>query len=236
MARQLTVTSVVDAVVNDLTALVLAKELKPGDALTEVDVAERYDVARATAKAAIERLVADKVLDRRNHKTARVVMLGADDVRDIYNTRIYLESEVLRRLASRRHADDGARAANAEIGELWAQGVWDITDPDMRFHTCLVSALESPRTYAMYRSLAFEVKLCMSQLQGSQRLSPEIIVAEHAKLLELVEAGQGDDAAALLDEHLSRARELLAGMLGGTAGPEAFQPSSALPGGALWVG
>lgn len=69
----------------------------------------------------------------------------------------------------------------------------------------------------------------MAQLQGSQRLSPEIIVAEHAKLMELIEAGEAVGAAALLDEHLSRARELLAGALGGKPGPEAYLPSSALP-------
>jgi DNA-binding GntR family transcriptional regulator len=228
MVRSITVTSVVDAVVNDLKSLVLAKELPPGTALTESDVASRYDVARATAKAAIERLVSDKVLDRSNHKTARVVMLGPDDVRDIYNTRIYLESEVLRRLAKARRYPPEAKAANAEIRSLWGEGVWDITDPDMRFHTSLVASLKSRRTKKVYQSLAFEVKLCMSQLQGTQKLSPEIIVAEHAKLLDLIEAGDGTAAAALLDEHLSRARELLAGSLGGIPGPEAFLPASAL--------
>jgi DNA-binding GntR family transcriptional regulator len=228
MVRSITVTSVVDAVVNDLKSLVLAKELPPGTALTESDVASRYDVARATAKAAIERLVSDKVLDRSNHKTARVVMLGPEDVRDIYNTRIYLESEVLRRLAKNRRYPPEAKIANAEIRNLWDQGVWDITDPDMRFHTSLVASLKSRRTKKIYQSLAFEVKLCMSQLQGTQKLSPEIIVAEHAKLLELIEAGEGVAAAELLDEHLSRARELLAGSLGGVPGPEAFLPCSAL--------
>ena len=101
----------------------------------------------------------------------------------------------------------------------------------MRFHTSLIDALGSTRTSAMYHSLAFEVKLCMAQLQGRQRLSPSIIVAEHARLLELIEAGDADGAARMLDEHLARARELLAASLGGEAGPEAFVPSSALPAG-----
>lgn len=222
------VTSVIDAVVDDLKAQVLAAELRPGDALTEADVAARYDVARATAKAAIERLVAEKVLVRKNHKTARVVQLGPADVRDIYRTRAYLESEVLRRLAERRQVPADARTANSEIEALWQQGVWDIIDPDMRFHTSLIDSLGSVRTSSVYESLAFEVKLCMAQLQGSQRLSPEIIVAEHAKLMELIAAGDASGAAALLDEHLARARELLAGALGGDPGPEAFLPSSAL--------
>ena len=229
MARGIVVTSLVDAVVDDLRTLVLTGTLEPGTPLTELDVATRYDVARASARAAIERLTAEKVLVRNNHKTARVVELGPDDVRDIYRTRTYLESEVLRRLADERRVPAPAREANAEIAALWAQGSYAVVEPDMRFHTSLIDALGSTRTSAIYHSLAFEVKLCMAQLQGRQRLSPEIIVAEHARLLELIEAGDADGAAHLLDEHLARARELLAASLGGAAGPEAFLPSSALP-------
>jgi DNA-binding GntR family transcriptional regulator len=228
VVRSIVVTSVIDAVVEDLRTQVLARELPPDHPLTEAEVATRYDVARPTAKAAIERLVAEKVLVRKNHKTARVVKLGPSDVRDIYQTRVYLESEVLRRLAARRLVPDEARAANAEIEELWKQGVWDIVGPDMRFHTCLIDSLGSERTSTAYASLAFEVKLCMSQLQGSQRLSPEIIAAEHALILARIGEGDAVGAAAMLDEHLSRARELLAAALGGEPGPEAFKPSTAL--------
>lgn len=95
-------------------------------------------------------------------------------------------------------------------------------------HTSLIDALGSPRTSELYGSLAFEVRLCMAQLQGSQQLSPAIIVAEHARLLTLIGDGDAVGAAAMLDEHLGRARELLAGALGGTPGPEAHQPSTAL--------
>ncbi len=228
MVRKLIVTSVVDAVVEDLKTLVLNRELEPGAPLTEVDVAQRYDVARATAKAAIERLVNDKVVVRQSYKTARIVELGPDDVRDIYRTRGYLEAEVLRRLADKRAEFPEARAANAEIEALWHVGDYNIVGPDMRFHTTLIDSLGSPRTTAIYGSLAFEVKLCMSQLQGSQQLSPEIIIAEHAQILEQLRNGDADGVAATLSEHLARARELLAGALGGTPGPEAFQPSSAL--------
>ena len=229
MVRNIVVKSVIDAVVDDLKGQVLARALAPGQALTEADVASRYDVARATAKAAIERLVGDKVLVRKNNKTARVVKLGPADVRDIYRTRAYLESEVLRRLAERREVPVEAKLANAEIEKLWHQGRFDIVEPDMRFHTSLIDSLGSIRTSEVYGSLAFEVKLCMSQLQGSQQLSPEVIVAEHARMLEQIESGDADGVAALLDEHLARARELLAGQLGGEPGPAANRPSSALP-------
>jgi DNA-binding GntR family transcriptional regulator len=150
-------------------------------------------------------------------------------VRDIYRTRAYLESEVLRRLAERRQVPIEAKLANAEIEVRRLQGSFDIVDPDMHFHTALIDSLGSARTSAVYGSLAFEVKLCMAQLQGSHQLGADIIFAEHARILEQIELGDGDAVAALLNEHLARARELLAGALGGEPGPEAFRPSSALP-------
>lgn len=226
MVARVTVLSVVDAIAEDLRRRVLTAELAPGEALTEADVATRYEVARATAKASIEKLVTERVLVRSTHKTARVVELGPDDVRDIYNTRLYLETEVLRRLAAARSVPEGSRAANDDIRRLWEAGSYDVIEPDMRFHTSLIDALENTRTSRMYHSLASEVKMCMAQLQGSQRLSPEIIVAEHQRLLDLIELGRGDEAARLLDEHLSRARELLVGALGGVAGAEAVLPPS----------
>jgi DNA-binding GntR family transcriptional regulator len=228
VVARVTVLSVVDAIADDLRRRVLSGELGPGEALTEAEVASRYEVARATAKASIEKLVTEQVLVRSNHKTARVVQLGPDDVRDIYRSREYLEAEVLRRLARDRSVPAASREANEEIGRLWQAEVYDVVDPDMRFHTSLIDSLGSPRTSRMYHSLTSEVKLCMAQLQGSQRLSPAIIVAEHQRLLDLICAGRGDDAATLLREHLGRARELLVEALGGTPGPEATLPPSVL--------
>lgn len=224
MVSRVTVRSVVDAIADDLRNDVLSGVLRPGEALTEVDVAGRYSVARATGKAAIERLVAESVLERRTHKTARVVQLGPADVRDIYQSRLYVEAEVLRRLAHTRTVPAQARAANAEIRRRWDGSSFDIADPDMQFHSSLVDALGNERMSRMYRLLAAEVKLCMSQVQDRQLLSPAIIVAEHQRLLELIEQGDGAAAADLLDEHLSRARERLVGALGGTPGPEATLP------------
>jgi len=228
VVRSIVVLSVIDAVVADLKTQILHHELAPGTPLTEVEVATRYDVARATAKAAIERLVAEKALVRRNHKTARVVALGPDDARDIYLTRSYLESEAMRRLAERREVPEVARAANAEIELLWQQGRWDTADADLRFHTAMVDSLGSPRSSAAYGSLAFEVRLCLAQLEVTHLLSPEVIAADHALIMAHIEHGDPSAAAGMLQEHLARARELVAQALGGEPGPEAFTPSSAL--------
>lgn len=221
MVTRVTVVSVVDAIADDLRADVLKGYLKPGESLTESDVARRYDVARATAKGAIEKLVSESFLERGTHKTARVVRLGPADVREIFHARTYLEAEVLRRLALERRVPAQAREANAEITSRQDASSFAIVDPDMRFHISLIDALGNSRTSRMYRSLAAEVKVCMAQVQGRKLASPEVIAAEHEQVLRLVEVGDGEAAALLLDEHLSRASERLVRALDGAPGPEA---------------
>jgi DNA-binding GntR family transcriptional regulator len=217
--------SIVEAIASDIRARVFSGELPALHALTETEVASSYDVARPTAKAAIEKLVAEGLLVRGVHKTARVADLGPESVRDIYLARAYLESEVLRRLASGRTVPDEAVRANKDIAALKTGAPLDVVEPDMRFHTSLVDALGNERISKMYLSLVGEVRLCMSRVQSLHLLDTNLIQAEHQKLLELIGEGKGEAAARLLDEHLGRARERLVAAMGGEAGPEADLPS-----------
>lgn len=222
-------TSIVDAIADDLRARLFVGELAGGMALTETDMAASYDVARPTAKAAIEKLVAEGLLVRGVHKTARVAALGPESVRDIYLARAYLESEVLRRLAATRTVPAGAAQANQDIAAVGDGSALAVVEPDMRFHTSLIDAVGNERVSKMYRSLVSEVRLCMTRVQSLNLLDTALIQAEHEKILELIGAGEGEAAAALLDVHLGRARERLVAALGGRAGPAAELPSDLLP-------
>jgi len=215
MAARVTATSIVEAVGDDLRARILSGALTPAEAVTELEVAGFYSVARPTAKAAIEKLVAEGLLVRGTHKSARVADLGPDSVRDIYLARAYLESEILRRLAAGKVVPAGAVEANQDILELADASEMALVEPDMRFHTSLVDAVGNERTSRMYRSLVSEVRLCMTRVQSLHLLERAAIHAEHQQILEHLAAGDPDAAAATLDAHLSTARERLAGALGG---------------------
>jgi DNA-binding GntR family transcriptional regulator len=87
-------------------------------------------------------------------------------------------------------------------------------DPDLRFHTALIDALESERTGRMYRSVIDEVRLCMAQVQGRQLLDASAIAEQHAGILDAVAEGDGERAAELLHAHLSAAEQRLVEALG----------------------
>lgn len=225
MSGRIAAVSIVEAVASDLRVRIFAGELGSSQALTETDIASSYEVARPTAKAAIEKLVAEGLLVRGVHKTARVADLGPESVRDIYIARAYMESEVLRRLASARTVPAAAVQANNDIAALNTGAPLDVVEPDMRFHTSLIDAVGNERISKMYLSLVGEVRLCMSRVQSLHLLDTALIHAEHQRLLELIQEGRGDEAARLLDVHLGRARERLVAAMGGEAGPEAQLPS-----------
>lgn len=208
------IVGVVDAVTAQLRARILSGEIRPETPVTEAAVARTFGVARPSAKAAIEQLVASGILVRTAHRSARVAGIDPATVRDVYRTRTRLESAALRELAETRTVPQFAVDANAEILALPPGPDPATVDPDLRFHTALIDALESERTSRMYRSVLDEVRLCMAQVQGRRLLAAAAIAAQHAEILEAVASGEGERAARLLAEHLFAAEERLVEALG----------------------
>jgi DNA-binding GntR family transcriptional regulator len=210
MPRPIATKTVVDAVTDDLRGRILTGSLTSAEAVTELELATTYGVARPTAKAAIEKLVGENLLVRGAHKSARVARLGPDSVRDIYLARAYLESEILRRLATSRTVPEEAVLANADILAAASSGDLALVEPDLRFHTALVEAAGNERIARMYGSLMGEVRLCMTRVQSLHLLNSESIHAEHRLILDALAAGDAEGAARILDSHLATARERLA--------------------------
>lgn len=208
------IVGVVDAVTAQLRTRILGGEIRSGAPLTEAAVSQMFGVARPSAKAAIEQLVASGLLERTAHRSARVVGIDQETVRDVYRTRIRLESAALRELATRRAVPAAATAANAEILAMGPGPDPATVDPDLRFHTALIDALDSERTGRMYRSVLDEVRLCMAQVQDRRLLDAAAIAAQHAEMLAAVAAGEGQRAAEVLEGHLSSAEARLVEALG----------------------
>lgn len=208
------VVGVVDAVSARLRARILDGSLRSGEPVTEASVSSAYGVARPSAKAAIEQLVAAGMLLRTAHRSARVAEIGEAMVRDVYRTRTRLESAALRELAGQRRVPAMAVAANAELLAMPAGPDPATVDPDLRFHTALIDALDSERTGRMYRSVLDEVRLCMAQVQGRRLLDAAVIAAEHAEMLAAVSAGDAERAASVLAAHLHSAEQRLVEAIG----------------------
>lgn len=207
---QLRVSSIVDAVEQSLREQILDQGIQAGAAVTEADVAQTFDIARPTAKAAIERLVSAGLLRRDAHKSARVPTLSAADVSDMYNTRYLLESAICRRLADERRLPTDAVASIEAMAELSANAApRQFVEPDIMFHTALAEQVGGTRLRRIHRGLMQEMHLCMAQVQAHALISPAVIISEHQAIAVAITSGDGDAASATLRSHLERARHAL---------------------------
>jgi DNA-binding GntR family transcriptional regulator len=215
----LQVPSLVDVLYADIRERILTGALPGGSSVTEMDLATQYSVARPTAKASMERLAQEGLLHRASHKTARVPVLGVEDIRDLYYSRAFLEREVVMALAEQRLVPEKARASLRRLRDVETNPpLVEVVNVDVSFHSELVDAIGSPRLNRMYRSLMAEVRLCMAQVQANHLLSPSRIADEHSAILDRIENGDVDGALMHITEHLEQARTRLIAHVGSVAG------------------
>ncbi len=210
MPIQLSTQSVGDALVESLRERILTEQIKAGLPVTEAAVAREYDVARQTAKAAIERLVAEGLLERTAHKSARVPVLDGAQVRDLYYARGFIESACYSDLATSRRVTDDVASAHTDFLAAVADGdLRTIVDADVAFHRSLVASLDSPRLARAHKLIINEMRLCLAQVQSQHLLDPAKIAAEHEAILAAIRGGDVAGARQAGLDHLAHAESKL---------------------------
>lgn len=206
MPIRLATQSVGDALVASLRERILSDGIHPGRPVTEASVAGEYEVSRQTAKAAIERLVGEGLLERTAHRSARVPLLDEARVLDLYFARGVIESKAYELLADRRHLSSQALLAHQAFRDsAHGSDVPAIVQADVEFHRALVDSLASERLSRAHDLIINEMRLCLAQVQTAQLLDAEEIADEHQGIVEAIQAGEATRAGRLGLEHLQHA-------------------------------
>ncbi|WP_329381491.1 GntR family transcriptional regulator [Streptomyces sp. NBC_01716] len=216
MAIRLATQSIGDALVTSLRERILTDEIRVGTAVTEASVTAEYDVARQTAKAAIERLVGEGLLERTAHRSARVPSLDETRVRDLYFARGVVEVRSYQLLAEKRLLTSEVRKAHEEFrASATGSDVASIVQTDVEFHRALIDSLESERLSRAHGLVINEIRLCLAQVQNAHLLAPGEILDEHESILAAIRDGAPDRAGEVGQQHLDHAeRELLSYLRG----------------------
>ena len=183
--------------------------LFPRQRLVEDELMARFDVKRHVVRDALSKLEQLGVVERRRNVGARVCGFDAQQVRDLYDMRILLECEAVRRMPLPVPA--------GQLKELWRiQAEHDTAiaqdDPraifrlNQRFHERLYSLCgnavlaQAIQEYARRtHAIRFGALSTPAQQQRSRR--------EHHDMLLALERGQRDRLIALAHEHLLPSRD-----------------------------
>ena len=123
---------------------IVSGEIKPGEKLVEVVLADRYGVSRTPIREALRRLEQDDLVQR-DGRRVRVREHRPDEIMDIYDIRILLEEAAARAAALRRsslevslltRAFEAMRGVNPDDEETRERACW-------QFHETMWTASHS---------------------------------------------------------------------------------------------
>jgi DNA-binding GntR family transcriptional regulator len=199
--------STVDRVAEELRRSLFEGEVDPGTPLREVALAAALGVSRSTVREALGMLVAEGLADRVANKGTQVRRLDPEQVRDVCQARMVIETAGVRRW---NEADDPLR----DDVRRALQAFSDLTDTDytpaeftaahLDIHRALSALTGSERLVAVAESLYAEVRLALAHVDKVRGNALEQ-VHSHAELLSLLEKSDLDAAADELAHHLSGA-------------------------------
>jgi len=199
-------------VATPLRQAIIDGRLQPGDALSENRLAAEYDVSRTPVREALHLLMEEGLVEMLPGRKVRVALLRADDAREVYELRLVLEAEAVRRLIAmadmspqlaelkRACADSEAALAHGDFAGL--------SQINERFHSVLVSVLRNRRLLAQYRTADNLIALYRNRSLRDESWA-RASMAEHRTFVARIEARDVPGALALLETHIARACEVV---------------------------
>jgi DNA-binding GntR family transcriptional regulator len=194
-AQELVLSAVRDAILTGV--------LKPGARLRQEELGEVFGTSRIPVREALRALEYEGLVSSEPHRGFTVTSLDADDVQEVYELRILLESHAVR-LALPLITDEDL----GDLEALYAQ-MTDAADPDEqlaareRFYLRLYSVTGQPRLVGLIARLRQEVARALRW--PTLQHAPSI----HEHFFEAVREGDAERAVAQLSGHYRRVAQLI---------------------------
>lgn len=191
---------------------IIAGRRQPGAKLRVDQLRRDYEVGATPLREALSRLSADGFVIAEGQRGFRVVPVSAEELEDITNVRILIETETLRN--SIAHGDDAweARLVGVYHQLSKVEAREDATYPEWEqandaFHSALLSACTSGLLQRLHRTLYDQHK----RYRNISLLSPSVprdVHGEHQEIYEAAMERDADRASAATEQHIRRTMEV----------------------------
>ncbi|MBO1908753.1 GntR family transcriptional regulator [Microvirga sp. 3-52] len=192
----------------ELRAELMAGTLRPGAELSQVVLAERFGVSRIPVRDALRILAGEGLVKVEANRGAKAIDLTPVEVREIYDLRVLLECDCLRRAAAML-----TPAALTEIERVRRKSDLDAGTPgwaasDWGFHRAIYQRAQRPKQLEMIEMLRWTCQLHVSAYSSMPAKNPRWL-NDHRTILEHLQKEQAECAVFALQEHLEAAAQHL---------------------------
>ena len=189
------------SVASALREAISAGEFQPGERLSEVKAAERFNCSRNTLRESFTRLAAERIVERIPNRGVFLAMPDADYIRDLFAARAAIEPAAVRWGAfpdapslvtlTSSAFDYAARGEHQEVSAI-----------NQRVHRTLVAALGSPTLNEQMDNLLARMRLTfLLAIPRYPQLHADHIQG-NITLATLIADGKRDEAATLAHDSL----------------------------------
>ncbi|SEC74295.1 transcriptional regulator, GntR family [Streptomyces sp. 2231.1] len=179
---------------------ILTGELTPGRALVESELAAQFGVSKTPVREALKTLAGTGLVVMNQYKGVAVRTVDADMAREVYDVRLLLEPEALRRTVRRGTSLDAARDALTRADEAGDTAERSLANRE--FHRALYLPCGNPLLGRMLDEVRDQAAL-VSAAAWAADPSWEREAAEHREILRLALGGDADGAASALHAHIA---------------------------------
>ncbi|AYG84922.1 putative D-xylose utilization operon transcriptional repressor [Streptomyces hundungensis] len=179
---------------------ILTGQLAPGQALVEVELAAQYGVSKTPVREALKTLAGTGLVVMNQYKGVTVRMVDADMAREVYDVRLLLEPEALRRTVHSGAALDAAREALERADS--ATDTAERSLANREFHRALYVPCGNPLLARMLDEVRDQAAL-VSAVAWAADPSWELEAGEHREILRRALAGDADGASLALHAHIA---------------------------------
>lgn len=183
-------------------------EIAPGTTLDAAAIARRYEVSKTPVRDAMQRLAADGLIAILPRSGYRVAPITFQAVHEILDLRAAIGPHAARQAA--RYATPADIAELREIVREYAAplDVGAMQQVARRFHVAIARCSRNKRVIALSENLFDELeRLLRFAIDFSVKAGEHS--DEHTALVDAIEAGDGERAAAIETAHIRHAREFL---------------------------
>jgi DNA-binding GntR family transcriptional regulator len=210
---KLDASSLRDQALRVIRARIISGAMQPGVLYALGTTASELGVSVTPVREAVLELARERLVELARNRGFRVREMTERELDEIVEFRRMVEPAAVRLVAER-----GLLASGSELHELAkasekyaAAGDWvGFLDSDRDLHLGIISRLGNDRLTQVVGSLRDQSRLYgLDRVAGTESLMQS--THEHDSLLDAIVGGRGDEAADIMDRHLSHARGIWAG-------------------------
>lgn len=197
-------------VYEDLKDMILTFKLKPGEAIGEVDIAQKFGVSRTPVRDAFKRLEAEGLIEVKSHIGTYVALIDVNQISDAIFIREHIEKAVISELCQNYKISLNMRINYIlRAQEKLLQNDMDPVDlaqkfleADNEFHRTLFEAAGRESVWEYIESLQYHYNRLRMFVNRADKDKLRKVYEQHCQIVSAIERQDEEGAKVIYARHL----------------------------------